>query len=100
MVIQFRRVLIHNLLRILRRILMMQSRTLLILLLLRVIINEQVFNLARARSGLVHGETRGELFVRTDLDSVQQKDREVLAVVANDVVGWPGGSHVVDYHLT
>lgn len=78
---------------------MMQRRTLLVLLLLGMLIDEQVFNLARASSGLVHSEARGELFVRADLDGFEQEDGEVLAVVADDVVGWPGFSHVVDDHL-
>lgn len=89
-IIQLRRILLHNLLRILRRILVMQGRTLLILLLLGMIVNKQVFNFALPSGGLVHGEGRGELLVRADLDGVEKEDGEVLAVVADDVVGGAG----------
>lgn len=99
-IIQLRRIILHNLLRILRRILVMQRRALLILLLLGMLVDEQIFNLACARGGLVYGEAGGELFVCADLDGIEEEDGEVLAVVADDVVGGAGCSHVVDDHLT
>ena len=114
MFIQLRRVLIHNLLRRLHRIRMLQSRrplftirllllrrkaTYLMLLLLRMLIQKQIFNSPFASGALVHGKAGRELLVRAYLDCVEHGDGEVLAVVADEVVGRLSLAHFVDGHF-
>jgi hypothetical protein len=110
MLIQLRRLLIHNRLRIQHRVGMLQPRRppqLIILLLLcgilllliRMFIDEQILNCPFARRALVHGEGVGELPVRSDLNRVEQVEREVLAIVADQVVGGAFGAHLVDCHF-
>ena len=72
MIIHFRRVVLHYLLRVLHRVLSMQFRRLtLIRLLFWVLINEQIFDLSFPRRCLVDSETGSKLSMRADLDRVQ-----------------------------
>ena len=83
MPIQLRRVLIHNLLRRLHRIRMLQSRRplqlirlllfrLILLLLLGMFIHKQIFNGALSRRSLVDDKGACKLPMRTDLDGVEE----------------------------
>lgn len=115
MIIQLRRLLIHNVLRLRHRILPLQLKPLhlflirirvfrhntrsMIHLLLRMLIDEQILDLALPRRRLIDSEAGRKLVVRADLDCVQHGDGEVLAIVADYVVGGARKAHVVDYHL-
>ncbi len=72
MVIQFRRVLIHHLLRMLHRFHAMQLRTVLAphLLLLGMPIHEQVLDGPGPRRSLIHGEAGGEFLMLPQLDGI------------------------------
>jgi hypothetical protein len=110
MLIQLRRILIHNLIRCLHGTRMLESRRSLqligslflgfyLLLLLRMFVLEQVLDRSFARGALVYGECRGELLVCANLDSLEEIKGEVLAVVADQVVGWTSFAHFVDCHF-
>jgi hypothetical protein len=110
MPINLRSLLIHNLTRRLQRILMLQPRRppplipLLLLhrhhlLLLGMPIQKQILYRPQPRCALIHRKTRRELLVRPDLDRVQHRQREVLAVVADEIVGGAFGAHVMDRHF-
>ena len=104
-IIQFRRILLHDLLRNLHRILPVEMARpdWLLRVLLHVLFGwtlyKQVLYIARARRALVDGESRGELLVSADLNCVEHGHSEVLAVIADQVVGGALGAHSVDYHF-
>jgi hypothetical protein len=97
MIIQLRRILLHDLLRLIHRIHTLQRRHL--TLLLGVLVLEEILNFTLPRRSLVDLEAGSKFPVRADLDRVEHVHGEVLAVVADDVVGGPCGAHVVDYHF-
>ena len=103
-IIQLRRILIHNLLSNLQRILPVRLRHLilitlqLLLRLRRLIFSEQILDIAFARRSLVDGEAGGEFLVCAYLDAVEEVGGEVLAVVTDQVVGCSLLAHVVDCH--
>lgn len=68
-------------------------------LLLRMLIDKQILDLALPRRSLIDSEAGRKLAMRADLDCVQHGDGEVLAIVADYVVGRAREAHVVDYHL-
>lgn len=116
--IQLGRILVHDLLGMLERILAFQlllalgraavpipvpildcHHFLRLALFLGMLVDEQILDGAFARRGLVDGETGGEFLVRADLDRVQHRDRKCLAVVGDQVVCGPRLAHVVDHHF-
>ena len=111
MLIQLRRILVHHLLGRLHRILVLQSRRpflvvillffdSMLLLLFWMLVDEEILDGSFSGRSLVDGKARGEFFVRADLDCVQHGEGEVLAVVADQVVGGLFGSHFVNGHFT
>lgn len=86
-VVQLRRVLVHDLLRLMHRVLAVEGGPVRIRLLVGVLVDEEVLDAALARHALVHGKAGGEFAVGADLDRVEHRHREGLAVVADQVVG-------------
>ena len=93
--IQLRRILIHNLLCKLDSILSFRRRhrVLIVLQLRRIgfwLVGKQVHNSAFACGSLIDGEASAELAMSADLNCFEEFDCEVLAVVADEVVGGSG----------
>lgn len=59
-----------------------------------------IHNVAISGGTLIDRKGCRELFVSAYLDLVEKVAREVLTVVANQVVSWPCLTHVVYSHLT
>ena len=106
-IIQFRRVLIHNLLCIcnsvlafgLRHLLLIGLHIVLLDLVLGVLV-EKIDNLTITCRCRVDGQSSGEVPMSTELDVVQEIDGKVLTVVADQVVGGAFASHGVYGDLT
>ena len=95
---------VHDLLSLLQSVLTfwlghLQFISIKILLLLGVLVLPQVQNITISSSPLIHGKGRRELSVRSDLNAVEEIAGEVLAVIADEVVGRSLFSHIVDGHL-
>lgn len=93
--IQLRRILIHDLLRKADGILSLGRRHLsFIVLQFRWVgfwlVSKQVHDGAFACGTLVDGETSPELAMGADLDGFEEFYCEVLAVIADEIVGGPG----------
>jgi len=67
MVVQLRRVTVHDLLRILKSIGAMKLRSVLVQLFIGMIINVEIFDIAFPSYALVELEARSKLFVSTNL---------------------------------
>jgi hypothetical protein len=100
MMIKLGRILVHDLLRKIHRVLPLRRRhiRLIVLQFRRVrlrLVRKQVHDSAFARRALVDSEAGAEVAVGADLDGFEELDGEVLAVVADEIVGWassaPGG---------
>jgi hypothetical protein len=71
-----------------------------LLLLLGVFVDEQVIDGAFACSSLVDGKGACKLVMCTNLNGIEQLQREILAVVAYEIVGWSLRTHLVYRHFT
>lgn len=98
-VVERRRVLVHDLLCELCGALRWSLGSLGALLLVGMPINEEILDGPRPHGPLVHGVYRGKLSMRPDLYHVQQLRCEVLAVVVDHVVARPLLPHLVDDRL-
>lgn len=99
-VVQLRRILVHDLAGDLEGIVVLQlGLDLVVGVLVRVLLDEQVLDRAVADGGLVDGEARGELAVLAEPDLLEQVHGEVLAVVVDEVVCGALFAHVEDDHL-
>lgn len=99
MVVEFGGVLIHDLFSHLEGIMMLEFRSGLALLLVRMPINKQVFDRTCADGSLIHVEGRGKLSVSADPDLVEKVEGKVLAVIVDEVVSRVLLSHEVNGHL-
>jgi hypothetical protein len=107
MIVQFRGVLVHDLLGICHGVHAMQLRSLRVsilltcmqLLLFRMLILEKILDQSLTRSTLIHRKAGSKLLMRPYLYSIQHRYCEVLAVVADDVVRRPRLSHVMNHHF-
>lgn len=100
--VQLLRIVVHDLLRMVDGLCVGLARRLALgagLDVVGVLLGEEVHDFALARGALVDGEGGAELAVGADVDDVEQVDGKVLAVVADEVVGGPLLTHVVDDHL-
>ena len=88
-IIEFRSVLFHHVLRLLHSVLAVQFGHSLVLLLFRVVIDKEIFDRAFASRTLVDGKCRRKLLMSSYLYRVQHGHGKILAVVGDDVVGWP-----------
>jgi hypothetical protein len=68
-------------------------------LLFRVLIKEQILDRAKSGRLLVNSKACSELFMSSNLNSVEHRQSKVLAVVADEVVGGPLGAHIMNSHL-
>ena len=99
MVVQRRGIIHHNLLSMLYRILMLYRRWPFFRLLIRVLIDEEILDLASTCSSLIDCKAGSKFPVRTNLYGIQHRYGKILAIVTDDVVCWPLFSHVVDHHF-
>jgi hypothetical protein len=100
MVVYLSGVFIHNLLSILHSICTVYSGSFWInLLFLGMFVRKEFLDCALSGSCLIHSKAGREIDMRSDLYSVQHRNRVVLAVVADHVVLWPFLSHIVDHHF-
>lgn len=96
MIVQLGRVLFHDLLCLVHGVCSGEWSHIWICLLIRMLIVEEILDLAFACCSLIYCETRGEFSMCAYLDGIQHAYGEILAVIAYYVVGW---LHVMDYHL-
>jgi len=87
------------LLRVLYCVLPVKFGPLLVCLLIRVLIDPEIFDLASTRGSLVDRKTRREFSVCTYLYRIQHRHREILAVVADEIVRRSLLPHIVDDHF-
>ena len=99
MIVQLCCFFFHHLLCLLHCIMAVEFWPRLVCLLLRMLINEKIFNLARTRRPLVDSKARSEFPVCSHLYRIQHEHGKILAVVADDIVGRPLFPHIVDYHF-
>lgn len=96
-------VLVHDLLRGLKGIVMWQSGFDLLVcrlgLLVGMIVDKEVHDAASANGALVYRVAGGKFTVLSDANLLQQVHGEVLAVVVDEVVSWSLLLHVEDDHL-
>ena len=95
MIIQRRRLLVHDFVCVLYHVLV----RLFLRFFGRDIVQKEVSHPARPDCSLVDCKTRGKFPLRPYLDSVQHHSGKVLAVVADQVVGRSLLSHVEDDHF-
>jgi hypothetical protein len=98
-IVQLRCIFFHYLLRILYCVSVVKLGPVLVCLLLWVLIDEEIFNLANTRRCLVDSKARSKLLVCTYLDRIQHQHGKILAVVADDVVRGSFLPHIMDDHL-
>ena len=100
MVVYLRGVFIHNLLSILHSVCTLYSRSFRIdLLFLGMFVRKEFLDRAFPGSCLIHSKAGRKLDMRSDLYSIQHRNRVVLTVVTDHVVLWPFLSHIVDHHF-
>lgn len=104
--VQLSRVLVHHLLGQIQGILPLRFGFLFLVLLqafwlfLSRLGRPQIVDRAFSSYPLIDSERGGEFLMRSGLDVGEQVDREILTVVADEVVGRSLVSHVVDCHLS
>lgn len=100
MTVELRGMLLHHLLGVLHGILTMEFGSCLVGLLLGVLINEEIFDIAGTSCSLIDGKARRKFPMCTYLYSIQHCHSEILAVVADEIICWSLLPHIVNDHFS